>query len=125
MLSRAITPKRKGRNWLTALAALSILTGTLVFSSSNALALTQSSFELDKDATNDVVSLHLGTLKTSVNNTATSITVCTYTTGVYPAPPFTILIDGEQMTVNAPAGATSNKTGGCGFGDPALIASGT
>ena len=70
MLSRAITPKRKGRNWLTALAALSVLTGTLVFSSSNALALTQSAFELDKDATDDVVSLHLGTLKSSVNASA-------------------------------------------------------
>ena len=87
MLSRAITPKRKGRNWLTAIAALSVLTGTLVFSTSNALALTQSSFELDKDATDDVVSLHLGTLKTSINNSATSITVCTYTTGVYPRAP--------------------------------------
>jgi hypothetical protein len=124
VLSRAITPKRKGRNWLTALAALSILTGTLVFTSTG-LALTQSEFELDKDAQANVLSRHLGTLKGNHTASATSITICTFVGGVYPAAaPFTILIDGEQMTVTA-IGAATNKTGGCGFGDPALIASGT
>ena len=127
MLSRAIYKKQRGRRWLAALAVLSLVTGTFVISSTS-LALTQSEFELDKDATNDVVSAHLGTLKSSVNGTTdTAIIVCTFTTGVYPPAPgasFTILVDGEQMTVTS-YGTATTKTGGCGFGDPALIASGT
>jgi len=125
VLSRAVTPKRKGRNWLTALAALSILTGTLVFSSTG-LALTQSEFELDKNATNDLTTVHLGSSKSAIKSTAAtnSFINCEIVGVIYPAPPFTILVDSEVMTVDS-FGATTTTTGGCSFSDPALVASGT
>jgi hypothetical protein len=123
VLSRAITPKRKGRNWLTALATLSLLTGTFVTGSTVA-GLSQSVFELDKNATNDLTTTHLGVIKSSLNATATSITVCERADVTYPAAPFTILIDAEQMTVTG-FGATSTSTGGCSFSDPAVVKSGT
>lgn len=123
MLSRAITPKRKGRRWLTGLATLSLLTGTLVFSGT-ATGLTQSEFELDKNATNDLTTQHLGVIKSSLNSTATSTIVCERTGVIYPAAPFTIQIDGEQMTVTG-FGATTTSTGGCSFSDPAVVKTGT
>lgn len=125
MLSRAMTPKRKGRKALTALATLSLLTGTFVASNA-ALALTQSEFELDRNATNDLTTSHLGVTKSQVKVNDNSIIVCEFVGGSYPSdnPDFTIQIDGEIMTVTT-YGATSTQTGGCSFADPALVASGT
>src|SRR3990172_12724005 len=124
-----VVPRRKGRRWLTALSTVSILAGVLVLGTP-ALGLTQSEFELDKTATTDLPPEHLGTLKSSVNSTATSFVVCERQFDItdddidnpvvvpIPTTPFTIQIDAEQMTVTALSGA-SNKTGGCGFSDPA------
>ena len=129
MISRMVVPRRKGRRWLTALSTVSILAGVLVLGTP-ALGLTQSEFELDKNATNDLTTEHLGTLKSSVNSTATSFVVCERQFDItndgvnnpvvvpIPAVPFTIQIDAEQMTVTA-LGTPSNKTGGCSFSDPA------
>lgn len=119
-----MTPRRKGRRALTALATLSLLTGTFVASNA-ALALAQSEFELDRNATNDLTTAHLGVTKSQVKTTDNSILVCQFVGGVYPAAgPFTIQIDGEVMTVTS-YGTTSSQTGGCSFSDPALVASGT
>src|SRR3990172_783417 len=124
-----VVPRRKGRRWLTALSTVSILAGVLVLGTP-ALGLTQSEFELDKNPTNDLTTEHLGTLKSSVNSTATSFVVCERQFDItndgvnnpvvvpIPAVPFTIQIDAEQMTVTA-LGTPSNKTGGCSFSDPA------
>jgi len=129
VISRMVVPRRKGRRWLTALSTVSILAGVLVLGTP-ALGLTQSEFELDKNATNDLTTEHLGTLKSSVNSTATSFVVCERQFDItndgvnnpvvvpIPAVPFTIQIDAEQMTVTA-LGTPSNKTGGCSFSDPA------
>ena len=118
MISRAIYRQRRGRRAFTALAAVSLIAGLFYFSGS-ALGITQSEFELDKNATNDLTTVHLGVTKSQVRVTATSIEVCQISGVAYPATPFTILIDGEQMTVTS-LGATSTQTGGCTFGDPAL-----
>jgi hypothetical protein len=75
VLSRTITPKRQGRRWLTALATLSLLTATFVGASPVA-GLSQNEFELDKNATNNLTTQHLGVLKNSLNAMATSIIVC-------------------------------------------------
>jgi len=129
VISRMVVPRRKGRRWLTALSTLSIVAGVLVFGSPT-LGLTQTEFELDKNATDDLATEHLGTLKSSVNSTATSFVVCERQFDItndginnpvvvpIPAVPFTIQVDAEQMTVTAKTNP-SNKTGGCSFSDPA------
>jgi hypothetical protein len=123
VLSRAMTPKRKGRRWLTALATLSLLTGTLVFSST-ATGLTQSEFELDKNATNDLTTFHQGTLKGQINSTtATTFNVCQLLAD--PDPGDIILVDAEQMEINSVSllpGNGSDKLGGCSFSNPADVA---
>lgn len=66
-------------------------------------------FELDKDATDDLVTDRLGVLSSQVNNTTTtSIVVCRQL--AEPALPFTIQVDAEQMSVTAATGASG---GGC------------
>jgi hypothetical protein len=50
VLSRAITPHRRGRRWLTALAALSVVAGTLIATSSALAVHDLDLFELDKNA---------------------------------------------------------------------------
>ena len=113
-----------------AVAALAVVAGSLLIAG-NILAFSQTAFELDKNATNDLVTEHLGTLKSKLNGvaSATSTVVCERQYDItddninnpvvvpIPAVPFTILIDGEQLTVTT-LGATTS-TGGCGFTDPA------
>jgi hypothetical protein len=127
VLSRVVRKKQRGRRFLAAMAVVSLATGSFVFGNA-ALASSPSTagdLELDKNATNDLLTPHLGTLKSSVTASASSILVCEFVGGVYPAAgPFTIMVDAEQMTVTS-YGATSNKTGGCGFTDPTLVASQT
>ena len=121
-----ISRKHISRRLLTSLAIVALVTGTVAVTGS-VLAFDQDQFELDKNATNDLTTTHLGTSKSSISASAISITVCEIVGVTYPpAPPpsFTILIDAEEMTVTS-YGATSNKTGGCGFLDPALVASQT
>src|SRR5262245_23699375 len=90
----------------------------MLLNSGVALGLTQGAFELDKNATNDLATAHRGTLKSSATSTAGSLTVCERTGATIPTVPFTIQVDGEQMTVTL-LGNASNKTGGCSFLDPA------
>jgi hypothetical protein len=123
VLRHVAYPKVRGRRLLTALTMVSLVAGTLVFAS-GALALTQSEFELDKNATGDLTTKHLGASKSSIKANATSFINCEITGVTYPSAPFTILIDSEQMTVTG-FGAISASTGGCGFNDPALVASRT
>ena len=87
--------------------------------------LTQSQFELDKNATNDLTTLHQGTLKGQLSSTtATTFDVCSLLAN--PAAGATILIDSEQMTIvsvaNPPGANASTKTGGCSFSNPADVA---
>ena len=58
--------------------------------------LTQAEFELDKNATNDLTTLHQGTLKGQLSNSATTFDVCQLLAN--PANGSTILIDSERMT---------------------------
>src|SRR5215211_9316245 len=98
MLRHVAYPKVRGRRLLTALTMVSLVAGTLVFAS-GALALTQSEFELDKNATGDLTTKHLGASKSSIKANATSFINCEIVGVTYPSAPFTILIDSEQMTV--------------------------
>lgn len=69
-------------------------------------------FELDKDATNDVVSLKIGVLNAAVSDSASAntIQVCQDQAAAYAG---TILIDAEQMTLGA---MTPLSGGGCPTG---------
>jgi hypothetical protein len=135
VLSRKLIKNQRGRRPLTAMAVLTLIGGMLI-SGGTALALTQNAFELDKNATNDLTTEHLGTLKSKINAGAanTTLVVCerqftidpdgngplppVTTVVAIPSTPFTIQVDGETMTVtNVPVGTVS--TGGCGFKDPA------
>src|SRR4029079_8047867 len=111
MISRSRNRRLPGRRWLTAVAVTSVIAGTLAVGTT-ALAFTQTNWELDKNATNTLNSTHVGALKSSVNNTATTITVCELIAA--PATPFTIQIDAERLTVTAVA-TQAGATGGCAF----------
>jgi hypothetical protein len=66
--------------------------------------------ELDKNATNDLHTVRVAILNSNTSAGATTLAVCR----IEPAtPPFTILIDAEQMTVTAAANAGG---GGCPSG---------
>ncbi len=85
--------------------------------------LTQAEFELDKNATNDLTTLHQGTLKGQLSNSATTFDVCQLLAN--PANGSTILIDSERMTIVSVAtlpGNGSTKLGGCAFSNPADVA---
>src|SRR6266511_212049 len=76
--------RRRRRYQLAAILSATVLLGLLAVP---AQGLTQSDFELDKNATNDLTTPHLGVLKSSINASVTAITVCEFTTGVYPPAP--------------------------------------
>lgn len=118
-LSRS-NPRVKQR-WALLLVAL---VAVMLAFAALAQGFSQTEFELDKNATNDLTTTHLGVTKSAVKVTATSIIICEITGVPNPDAGSTILIDGEQMTV-ASYGDTSTQTGGCSFNDPALVASGT
>lgn len=111
-LSRS-NPRARGR-W--GFLFVAVVTSTLIFASL-AHGFSQSEFELDKNATNDLQTEHLGVLKSKANPGATSLIVCERAGAPIPATPFTILIDGEELTVSG-FGNTAG-TGGCSFSDPA------
>jgi len=120
VLSRVVYKKQRGRRWLTALATLTLVTGTFVISST-ASGFTTTNFELDRDATStqDAALAHLGGLKSAINSTsATTFVVCELV--VAPTTPFTIQIDAERMTVTSVA-STTVSTGGCAFANPADV----
>jgi hypothetical protein len=128
VLSRAIYKKQRGRRWLTALATVALVTGTFVIASS-ALAFSQSNWELDKNATHNLTTSHLGALKGSITSSATSFTVCVLTNPLRDikgnlVTSGTIQIDAEQMTLNSVSGF-STSTGGCSFSNPADVPVGT
>lgn len=105
-------PRRKGRIALAgALFSSLVLLGLIV--APIAQGLTQTDFELDKNATNDLSTTHLGVLSSNISATATSFVVCQLV--VAPATPFTIQIAAEQMSVTAVTG-TGTSTGGCPAG---------
>ncbi|HEU5216012.1 MAG TPA: hypothetical protein VFU30_10770 [Gaiellaceae bacterium] len=75
-------------------------------------------FALDKNATHNLNTPHVGIIKSSINSTATSMTVCEYsgTPATLPAGA-TLLIDAEQVSFVS-YGTISSQTGGCSFSDP-------
>ena len=97
----------RSRALMAAFAAVALLASLVGYAAAD-LPIT-GVFELDKDATNNVISTKLGTLKSNTNATTTSITVCN-PAGEPSTTPFNILIDGEQMAVTAAADGTG---GGC------------
>jgi hypothetical protein len=121
-------PKSRRRHW-TLLWCLTLAVGVGVFYVAGAQSLppqTQGYIELDKNATNNLTTFHLGTLLSSIKNAnATSFDVCERTPtlpgDILPptlTTPFTILIDGETMTVTA-VGASQPASGACKYLDPA------
>jgi len=113
VLSRTIYKKRRGRNWLTGLAVLSLLTGSFVVSSTALAQLDRDLFELDKDATNDTEFAKVGVLNAALSTTATSVQICqspaTFADGTL------ILVDAERITLSNGASAAG---GGCPSGFP-------
>ena len=63
MLSRAITPKRRGRRPLTALAIISVIAG-LVVATGTALAVHDETFQLDGDVIASTTTTKGGTTQT-------------------------------------------------------------
>ena len=122
MISRVIYRRQPGRRLATVLAAAGLIVGTIGIAATAMASPPEKNglFELDKNASDDVTTNHIGTLKGNINATTTSIDVCELA-GAPPAALSTLLIDGEQMTFKS-AGAASTKTGGCSFTDPALVA---
>src|SRR5688572_25275839 len=113
MLSRTIDRKQRGRRWLSAVTTLALVATSVFVVSGTAAGLSQSEFELDKNATNNLATEHLGTLKSRANAGSTSIIVCErqydhdgnnatppLVTPI-PATPFNIQIDAEVRTVTS------------------------
>ena len=121
MISRVVYRKQPGRRVATVLAAAGLIVGTIGIAATAVASPPEGSglFELDKNASNDVTTTHVGTLKGNINASTTTIDVCELVGA--PAADSALLIDGEQMTFKS-AGTTSTKTGGCSFTDPALVA---
>jgi hypothetical protein len=121
-------PRSRRRRW-TFTWCLIVLVGVGMVFITGAASLppqTQGYVELDKNATDNLTTYHLGSLLSSIKNaTATSFDVCERTPtlpgdSLPPAltTPFTILIDGETMTVTG-VGSSQPAAGGCKFMDPA------
>ena len=126
MITRVVYRKQPGRRVATVLAAAGLIVGTIGIAATAVASPPEASgfFELDKNASDNVTTTHIGTLKGNISASATSIDVCELADGGVPRTPVdgsTLLIDGEQMTFQS-AGTTSTKTGGCSFTDPALVA---
>lgn len=110
------SPRAKSR-WTLLIVVVAVLSLALV---TVAQGFSQAEFELDKNATDELQTLHQGSLKGQLNNTATVFDVCQLLSG--PAPGTTISIDAEVMTivsVTSLPGTGSTKTGGCSFRNPA------
>lgn len=103
-------PRAKQR-WGALAAGVAVLTLLLA---AVAQGLTQTDFELDKNATNDLTTQRIGALSGNITATATSFTACQLIAQSAP-PSFTIQIGAEQMTVTAVTGSGS-ATGGCPSG---------
>ncbi len=117
-LSRS-NPRAKQRWALLVVGVVAIMLALV----SMTQGLTQAEFELDKNATNDLTTLHQGTLKGQLSNSATTFDVCQLLAN--PANGSTILIDSERMTIVSVAtlpGNGSTKLGGCAFSNPADVA---
>src|SRR5438046_3042676 len=90
MAKKVIGPTgSRRRRWLFLLCLVSAISGA-VFSISGAFGAPPEGnppgyLELDKDAVHNQTALHMGTLKSSVTATATSVVVCEYTGGPTPA----------------------------------------
>lgn len=76
-------------------------------------------FALDKNATHNLKTPHVGIIKSSITSTATTMTVCEYSGTPTLTAGDILMIDAEQMTFVS-YGATSNQTGGCSFTDPSI-----
>ncbi|HZM73586.1 MAG TPA: hypothetical protein VFC71_09450 [Candidatus Polarisedimenticolia bacterium] len=96
----------RSRALLAAFAAVALLASLVGYAAANLPI--SGVFELDKDATNNIVSTKLGTLKSNTNASALSFVVCT----ADQSSNIDILIDGEQMHV------TGNGTAGGGGCSP-------
>lgn len=105
---RNLSTNKLLRRLLTLAAVAALITGT-VASSGTALALTQSSFELDNDAIDGVATRKLGTLKSNTTVGAGTVVVC-QPSNEPATTPFVIQIDAELLRVTAAANATG---GGC------------
>src|SRR4051794_4749546 len=119
-MTRLIGPPRSRRRSWTFLSCLAVALGAGLLFIAGALGTAPEAnppgfFALDKNAAHDLNTPHLGVLAGNITASATSFTVCELVAP--PATPFTILVDGEQMTVTA-TGTASNKTGGCAFSNP-------
>jgi len=110
------------RRWLFLLCLTLTATGALLFIG-GAFGSPEGNppgfFELDKNATQNVSTIHVGIIKSSVNSTTTSLTVCEYSGTPALVAGATLMIDHEQMTLVS-LGAISNQTGGCTFADPSI-----
>ena len=102
---------RARQRWGALAAGVAVLTLLLA---AVAQGLSQTDFELDKNATNDLTTQRIGALSGNITATATSFTVCQLDPQSTP-PSFTIQIGAEQMTVTGVTG-TGAATGGCPSG---------
>ena len=101
----ATRPKTRWALLVTVVAALVLATGAVTLAVHDV-----GEFELDKNATNDLNVSPLGVLGANINDSTTSIGVCT--TGTEPALPFTILIEAERMSVTVAGNGSFG--GNCG-----------
>src|SRR5262245_20799191 len=99
---------RSRQRWFVAIATSALLAGNLVFTST-ALGLSQSEFELDKNAEDGVATAWIAILNSNVNATAGSIVVCRFG-ATDPTANDVLQIDAEQMTYVSSASANG---GGC------------
>jgi hypothetical protein len=117
------------RRWLF-LLCLVVTAGTAMLFITGALGSPEGNppgvFALDKNATHNLTTLHVGVNQNQIKATDTSIGVCEYTSDHGNTPTVTngdtLLVDGERMTFTG-YGSTSTHTGGCSFTDPTLTAS--
>jgi len=103
--------RRRGRQrGFVGLTVMTLVAAFGIAASTPALAVHDlGDFELDKDATNNVITSKLAVLNANINATVTSIVVC-QVISANPTTPATILVDSERMTVSAVGNASG---GGC------------